>query len=150
MNKEDFHCPNKIQPLELANTHYIRYEMIEEEQFCHILIYQIQNIYKCTWPSYQSTWITLCRADRTTGVCGLREKDSRQVHPQGDVMWNGYCQMFYTSNIPNFFNLPKKKNVNRDIFGKKWEWRMFHSSILKEWSVFVTKYKLTPVTGCFF
>ena len=48
MNKEGFHCPNKIQPLELANTHYIRYEMIEEEQFCHILIYQIQNVYKCT------------------------------------------------------------------------------------------------------
>ena len=60
-------------------------------------------------------------------------------HPsRSDAMSrHGFCQMFHTSKIPKYSNVAREKRVNGDIFGKKWEWRMFYSSILIKFSVFV-------------
>ena len=72
-------------------------------------------------------------------------------HPsRSDAMSrHGFCQMFHTSKIPKYSNVAREKRVNGDIFGKKWEWRMFYSSILIKLSVFCAiiysnMYKVIP------
>ena len=37
--------------------------------------------------------------------------------------------MFYTRKIPKFVSFTREKRVNRDIFAKHWEWKMFYLSI---------------------
>ena len=48
------------------------------------------------------------------------------------------CQIFHTGKIRNFFNFTRsEKPINRDSFGQKFKWRIFHSSTLNKLSVFV-------------
>ena len=75
----------------------------------------------------------LCIATCTLRYCHLKS--------QTEVK---FVKCFKRARFPIFLTLYREKRLNRDIFGK----RMFYSSILNKFSLFVLKSKLTPIILC--